>query len=301
MGSVVEDYAALVADTLAAIEALRATGAEVVPRGALAELPARDPAWAEGPARLPEGEAHRGARAPTGVSRGPAPDPRGAPLRPAPGEARPRNDAPVAPPRPVPVEARPRADVAPESPALFRPSGPAAPAAPAAAAPTGGAALFGAKWASLRSDPAEELERAVAAAGPRCASCGQAPPRGVGNPRAPLAVVAEPLAGEAAAMFDKMLVHVLVRERADVFVVDAPRCAACRDTVKRQIEIVRPRIVLAMGPPAADLLVVAGVGRWGRWGSIDVLPTFHPDELVLRPADKRAALEHLREVARRLG
>jgi hypothetical protein len=126
------------------------------------------------------------------------------------------------------------------------------------------------------------------------------PPRGAGRARATLAVVAAPLAGEAAVMFDRMLVHVLAMERQDVFLVAPGPCAACGEHVRRQVESVAPRAVLAMGEQACAC-VGAGVGRWASWAGRDVIGTHHPDTLVARAELKRAVFDHLKDLARRVG
>jgi uracil-DNA glycosylase len=110
---------------------------------------------------------------------------------------------------------------------------------------------------------------------------------------------------EGVTMLDKMFVHVLAMERTDAWLVEANTCAietdaGCRAALLRQLEIVGPRLVLAMGTGAALLGLSADRGRWQRWTDADVLPTWHPNELLARPADKRGAMEHLTQVRGRL-
>lgn len=89
-----------------------------------------------------------------------------------------------------------------------------------------------------------------------------------------------------------MLLHVLVLERADLMMLPAPRCATCRAHAARILEVVDPRVVLAMGGPGAD-----AAGGWkGR-----VVETRHPDELIAQPQEKRAAMEALVQVRGRMG
>jgi uracil-DNA glycosylase len=256
MSDLARDFAALVADVLAVADGLRATGAEVVARGATPGLPAAEP-WpvaASTPAM------------PTWMA------------SPAPERAAPHPPARSAPP-PAPRAAAP-------PPPVQR----AAPPPPPAPAPS--AALFAAsKWATVMTDPVQRLGELARDAGERCADCGEPPPVGEGSARARLAVVAAPLRGDAAVMFDKMLVHVLLLERADVFVVPAPPCGTCRAHLAKLLDAVDPRVVLAMGRP--------GVAAASGWKD-RVLPTFHPDDLLARPADKRAAMEHLQEARRKL-
>ncbi|MFZ5477814.1 MAG: uracil-DNA glycosylase family protein [Myxococcota bacterium] len=259
MSDVVRDFAALVADVLAHADALRSGGTEVVARGAAPGLPPADPRPPAPNVALPSWM-------------------EASPARPA---AIPPN--PAASPPPAVAAASPRPVVA--SPP------PSAPPSPPAAS-TGGAGLFASsKWARVLTDPAERLDALAREVGERCADCGEPPPRGEGSARARLTVVADTMRGEAAVMFERMLVHVLLLERADVFVVPAPPCVTCRAHLAKLLDAVDPRVVLAMGRAGAD-----AAGGWkGR-----VLPTFHPEDLVARPGDKKAAFEHLQEARRRL-
>ncbi len=278
----------LVADTLAAADAWRLTGAAVVPGTPLDLLPAAEP-WE--PA------------APTSA-RPAAPRPAPAAPRPAPAPPRPASAAPTsarpAPPRPAPAPLRP----APLRPAPVS-------SVPPAAAPAG-AALFGGRWQKALRAPGEDLARELGAL-PACARC--AIPGmsllGAGDPKARLVVLAagpegERLEGEAGVMLDKMLLHVLSLERTDAFIIEANACAladaagGCSAAVLAQLTILAPRVVLALGRGSAVLGAGIVRGEWSRHGSAEVLATFHPVDLLARPADKRATLEHLTAVRLRL-
>jgi uracil-DNA glycosylase len=108
-------------------------------------------------------------------------------------------------------------------------------------------------------------------------------------------------------MFDKMLMHVLALERADVWILEANACAAtggggtCRDLLLRQLAVAAPRLVLAMGAAAPAIVGASAVGgEWSHARNADVLTTFHPEELLARPGEKRAALDHLTALRQRL-
>jgi uracil-DNA glycosylase len=112
--------------------------------------------------------------------------------------------------------------------------------------------------------------------------------------------VSSPLAGEAQAMLDRMLVHVLAMEATDVWTVAPVACPTCAALVRSQVEAVAPRAILALGPAAQALTGLSGRGLWGRWAGAEALATFHPDELLRAPDDKRHAFAHLKDVARRV-
>ncbi|MES2641807.1 MAG: uracil-DNA glycosylase family protein [Myxococcota bacterium] len=302
MSDLSQELAALVADTLAAAESWRVTGAFLAPTGPLAGLPAAEP-WPAGPApRLPPPRPE-----PARFEQARVEQPRAEASRPEP--TRP-------PPRPVEA-ARPAVAPRVEAPRAVAPAvRPVEPApAPASGAAPNLAGLFGAKWQQSIRNPEDDITQALTAAA-RCPSCGAEAPslRGAGAAESKLAVLAagpdgKRLVGEAGVMFDKMLVHVLSLERADVWVLEANACATegpavgtCRGVLLRQLEIVGPRLLLAMGNPAAAIVGVSAAGRgdWARWRTTDVVATFHPVELVARPGEKGATMKHLTTLRQRL-
>ena len=75
--------------------------------------------------------------------------------------------------------------------------------------------------------------------------------------------------------------------------------AACRDYLERQIEMIRPRIILAVGRIAAQNLLGSNdpVGRMrGYAHDLDGIPlvvTYHPAYLLRSPSQKRKAWSDL--------
>ncbi len=175
--------------------------------------------------------------------------------------------------------------------------------------------------AALRS-----LESEVAA----CTACGLCEGRtrtvfGVGDPRAEWMIVGEgpgekedlkgePFVGPAGQLLDNML-RAVGRARGDrVYIANIVKCrppnnrnprpeeaAECYPYLKRQIELVRPRLIIAVGGVAAQNLLGtdAPVGRMrGRvhqlpeYG-IPVIVTYHPAYLLRSPQQKRLAWEDL--------
>ena len=88
--------------------------------------------------------------------------------------------------------------------------------------------------------------------------------------------------------------------------------AACRPFTERQIALVAPRILVALGAPAAKTLLRTTEGIMklrGRWMSyegpglpapVDLMPMFHPAFLLRSPARKREAWRDLLAVRMRL-
>lgn len=75
--------------------------------------------------------------------------------------------------------------------------------------------------------------------------------------------------------------------------------AACAPFLFRQIELVRPKVLVALGRPAAfalldeDVKIAQARGRIFRYGEIPVVVTYHPAYLLRNPADKAKAWEDL--------
>ncbi|MDP2313016.1 MAG: hypothetical protein Q8P41_08940 [Pseudomonadota bacterium] len=307
MSDLAQDLAELIADTFAAADSWRATGAFLAPMGPLEGLPAAEP-WPAGGAMRPPPtenralpprleaprrppEAHRVVEPPRAVVT--PPRPAGAPADPSRRSEPPVHRAPIeAPARTEP----PRAE------------------APASGAGPGLAGLFGAKWQQKLRNPADEIEETLAGVA-RCPACGAeaASLRGAGSVESRLGVLAAGpkglrLAGDAGVMFDRMMVHVLTLERGDVWVLEANACATeggagtCRSLLLRQLEIVSPKLLLTMGDAAAAIVGVPASARgdWARWRTSDVVATFHPGDLLARPGERRATMDHLTTLRQRL-
>ena len=127
----------------------------------------------------------------------------------------------------------------------------------------------------------------------------------------------EPFVGRAGQMLDEML-RAIGKSRDTVFIANILKCrppnnrdpkpdeaAACRSYLERQIALVSPRIILAVGKIAAQNLLQSDepVGRMrGRAHSIDGIPavvTYHPAYLLRSPSQKRKSWSDLC-LARRL-
>ncbi|NDY91153.1 uracil-DNA glycosylase [Ideonella sp. TBM-1] len=241
----------------------------------------------------------------------------------------PAAQAPVPPPiRPPAHSLQPRTPQAPERPAAVvqveavRSPAPAAPAAPEA--PDLGSrpssALSGLDWPAL--------EAAVAG----CERCGLCRSRrqtvfGAGVRQASWMLVGEapgeqedlrgePFVGPAGALLDAMLASIGRSREADagqpVYIANTLKCrppgnrnptpeelAQCRPYLDRQIELVAPRLILALGRFAAQ--AVLGVdepigklrGRVHRRGQTPVIVSYHPSYLLRQPGEKAKAWEDL--------
>ncbi|MDP3874232.1 MAG: uracil-DNA glycosylase [Methyloversatilis sp.] len=122
----------------------------------------------------------------------------------------------------------------------------------------------------------------------------------------------EPFVGQAGKLLDAMLAAIgLVRGR-NVYIANAVKCrppgnrtpqavemTTCQPYLERQIELIQPRIIVALGRPAAQTLlggevkINAARGRLFDRAGIPVVVTYHPAYLLRSPQDKAKAWEDL--------
>ena len=185
------------------------------------------------------------------------------------------------------------------------------------------------------ADPIAALSslEALATVVDACRKCGLGHSRlhsvpGQGNPRAGLVVVGEApgatedeqglaFVGRAGQLLTDILKAIdLTRE--DVFICNVLKCrppnnrdpeplevTACSPYLHRQLELIRPKVILAMGRPAAHALLGANAslgelrGKVHRYRGIPLIVTYHPAALLRNPHWKRPTWDDVR-LARRL-
>jgi uracil-DNA glycosylase len=151
---------------------------------------------------------------------------------------------------------------------------------------------------------------------------------GEGDPRAGLVVVGEapgatedetgrPFVGRAGKLLDDILAAIGFR-REQVFICNVLKCrppgnrnpeplevAACSPYLHRQLELIGPKVILAMGLPAAHALLGghASLGelrtKLHRYRGIPLIVTYHPAALLRNPHWKRPTWDDVR-IARRI-
>jgi uracil-DNA glycosylase family 4 len=129
-----------------------------------------------------------------------------------------------------------------------------------------------------------------------------------------------PFVGKAGQLLDRMI-EAMGLGRDEVYVCNIVKCrppdnrkpeldemAACMPYLNEQLELIAPRVIVALGATAVQGLLGTSDGIMrlrGKWksyrGQIDVMPTFHPAYLLRTPAAKREVWEDLQEVLRRIG
>jgi DNA polymerase len=128
-----------------------------------------------------------------------------------------------------------------------------------------------------------------------------------------------PFVGAAGQLLDKMIAAMGI-EREDVYVCNIVKCrppenrkpepdemAACKPYLREQLEIVAPKVIVALGATAVEGLIgmSGGItrlrGQWKLYRTIPVMPTFHPAYLLRNPAAKREVWADLQAVLKQLG
>lgn len=170
----------------------------------------------------------------------------------------------------------------------------------------------------------DSLEEAVRT----CRQCGLCAQRkqavfGVGSRSGPWMFVGEgpgadedeqgdPFVGQAGKLLDSMLAAAGLARGRDVYIANVVKCrppgnrtptpeeaAACAGYLDRQIELVAPRLLVALGKTAAIRLLgteasLASLrGRMHRYKGIPVVVTYHPAYLLRTLPDKARAWEDL--------
>jgi DNA polymerase len=153
---------------------------------------------------------------------------------------------------------------------------------------------------------------------------------GVGNANAELMFVGEgpgrdedlqgePFVGRAGQLLTDIITKGMGLKRSDVYIANVVKCrppdnrnpepdevAACEPFLKRQIELIRPRIIVALGKFAVQTLLRSKVpitrlrGNWHTYQGIKLMPTFHPAYLLRNPAEKRLVWEDIKKVMKEL-
>ena len=154
---------------------------------------------------------------------------------------------------------------------------------------------------------------------------------GVGNPDAKIVFVGEgpgrdediqgePFVGRAGQLLTDIITKGMKMKREDVYICNVVKCRppenrnpepdevdACEGFLIKQLEVIRPEIVVALGTFAAKTLLKTDLpisklrGRFHDYKGIQVMPTFHPSYLLRNPEKKKETWEDIKMVIARLG
>jgi len=172
--------------------------------------------------------------------------------------------------------------------------------------------------------PWEALREAVRT----CTACGLCRGRkqavfGVGHESAPWLFIGEgpgadedeqgePFVGQAGKLLDSMLTAIGLRRGREVYIANVVKCrppgnrvpapeeaAACAPYLDRQIELIGPKLIVALGKTAvlrllgSDSSLASLRGRIHRYRDIPLVVTYHPAYLLRNLPDKAKAWEDL--------
>jgi len=148
---------------------------------------------------------------------------------------------------------------------------------------------------------------------------------GSGNPRAELMFVGEapgadedeqglPFVGKAGQLLTK-IIEAIEMKREDVYIANVIKCrppanrnpeldevATCEPFLFRQIDLIKPRVIVALGTHAAHTLLKTDVpisrirGKQHEYRGAILIPTFHPAYLLRSPDRKREVWEDMKLV-----
>jgi len=148
---------------------------------------------------------------------------------------------------------------------------------------------------------------------------------GIGNPKARLIFVGEapgrdedlqgePFVGAAGQLLNKIIQAIQLR-REEVYIANIIKCrppsnrnpesdeiAACEPFLIKQLQVIRPRLICALGSFAAQALLKSDEkisslrGRFHRYQGIPLMPTYHPAFLLRNPNRKRDVWEDMKKI-----
>jgi len=154
---------------------------------------------------------------------------------------------------------------------------------------------------------------------------------GVGNPKARLMFVGEgpgadedaqgePFVGRAGQLLTEIITKGMRLRREDVYIANVIKCRppgnrnpepdeveSCEPFLMRQLELIAPEVVVALGKFAAQTLLRTKTpitqlrGRWFDYRGLKLMPTFHPAYLLRNPAEKRVVWQDIQQVMVVLG
>jgi uracil-DNA glycosylase len=122
----------------------------------------------------------------------------------------------------------------------------------------------------------------------------------------------EPFVGQAGRLLDNMLAALGMRRGANVYIANVLKCRppgnraptpleteSCRPYLDRQIALIQPKLIVALGKSAATTLLnveatIASLrGRVHRYQGVPLIVTYHPAYLLRNLPDKAKAWEDL--------
>ena len=122
----------------------------------------------------------------------------------------------------------------------------------------------------------------------------------------------QPFVGRGGALLDKYLQAVDLSREKNIYITNMVKCrppqnrdphpdevANCIGYLSRQLEIIKPKIIVCLGRIAANALIEKGFkvtkqhGQWFEKNGVFMMGTFHPAALLRNPHNKPEAFEDM--------
>jgi uracil-DNA glycosylase len=153
---------------------------------------------------------------------------------------------------------------------------------------------------------------------------------GVGNPNADLMFIGEapgrdedikgePFVGRAGQLLTD-IIKAMKLTRDDVYIANVIKCRppenrnpepdeldACRPYIRRQVELIQPKVIVALGRYGLQSLteraysITSVRGSWLEYNGIKLMPTYHPAYLLRNPDAKKEVWNDMKKVMAELG
>jgi DNA polymerase len=153
---------------------------------------------------------------------------------------------------------------------------------------------------------------------------------GVGDPNADLMFIGEapgrdedlqgePFVGRAGQLLTD-IIKAMKLTRDQVYIANVVKCRppenrnpepdeldACRPFIRRQVELIQPKVIVTLGRFALQSLleksygIMATRGTWLDYNGVKVMPTYHPAYLLRNPAAKKDVWVDMKKVMAELG
>jgi DNA polymerase len=153
---------------------------------------------------------------------------------------------------------------------------------------------------------------------------------GVGNPNADLMFIGEapgrdedlqgePFVGRAGQLLTD-IIKAMKLTRDDVYIANVVKCRppenrnpepdeldACRPFIRRQVEIIQPKVIVTLGRFGLQSLleksygITSVRGQWLEYNGVKVMPTYHPAYLLRNPSAKKDVWADMKKVMAELG
>ncbi len=148
---------------------------------------------------------------------------------------------------------------------------------------------------------------------------------GEGNPKAAVVFVGEapgreedlqgrPFVGRAGELLTR-IIEAMGLKREDVYICNVLKCRppenrnplpeemlACQDYLRRQLQLIKPKVICTLGKFAAFLLLKEEIpiskirGKFSEFYGIKVMPTFHPAYLLRNPSAKKLVWQDVQKI-----